>query len=298
MKKVIARILGGSGNQLFCYAAARRLALANDAELVLDDVTGFAWDFQYRRQYVLDRFNITARKATRAERLEPFGRYRRGAIKWLSRKKPFIERCYLEEERAGFDARLLNLDVRGTLYLDGYWQSEKYFKDVEGVIRNDLRIKPPEDTINNNISQNIRGCNAIALHVRWFDKLGAAEIHNMSASYYNRAIALMEKKFKNPHYFVFSDDPVAAQAKLPFLEGRMTFVSHNRGSENAYADLWLMSLCKHFIVANSTFSWWGAWLSGSAAERLIIAPESIKLFNPDILPQGWVSIRSVFNGGE
>src|SRR6267154_4898422 len=81
VKKVIARMRGGLGNQLFCYAAARRLALVNDAELVIDDVTGFARDRQYRRRYALDRFRIAARKATPAERLEPFERYRRGLMK-------------------------------------------------------------------------------------------------------------------------------------------------------------------------------------------------------------------------
>ena len=94
MNKIIPRIFGGLGNQLFCYAAARRLALVNDAELVIDDVTGFARDREYRRQYMLDRFRIPVRKATPAERLEPFERYRRGLMKWLSRSKPFMERHY------------------------------------------------------------------------------------------------------------------------------------------------------------------------------------------------------------
>src|SRR5712691_2524903 len=104
---------GGLGNQLFCYAAARRLALANNAELVIDDVTGFARDRQYRRQYALDSCHIPVRKATPAERLEPFERYRRGVAKWLSRKKPFAERRYLEQEGLDFDERLLDVKVKG-----------------------------------------------------------------------------------------------------------------------------------------------------------------------------------------
>ena len=107
MNKVITRIKGGVGNQLFCYAAARRLALVNNAELVIDDVTGFARDRQYRRKYMLDRFSIPFRKATSAERLEPFERYRRGIMKWLSRRKPFAERRYLEQEGIDIDERLL-----------------------------------------------------------------------------------------------------------------------------------------------------------------------------------------------
>src|SRR6266853_438179 len=96
--RVIARIKGGLGNQLFCYAAARRLALVNNAELVIDDVTGFVRDRQYRRRYALDHFHISVRKATPAERLEPLERYRRGLMKWLSRRKPLEERCYVEQE--------------------------------------------------------------------------------------------------------------------------------------------------------------------------------------------------------
>jgi len=119
MKQIITRIKGGIGNQLFCYAAARRLALVNNAELIIDDVTGFARDRQYRRQYMLNRFQIPVRKATPAERLEPFERYRRGVAKWLSHRKAFTERRYLEQEGLDFDERLLSLRINGTVYIDG-----------------------------------------------------------------------------------------------------------------------------------------------------------------------------------
>lgn len=146
-KKVIARIKGGLGNQLFCYAAARRLALVNNAELAIDDITGFARDRQYRRQCALDHFCIPVRKATPAERLEPIERLRRGVLKWLSRKKPFAERRYLEQEGLDFDERLLALKIKDMLFLDGLWQSEGYFKDVEKALREDLRIIAPHGCI-------------------------------------------------------------------------------------------------------------------------------------------------------
>ena len=111
-RKIITRIKGGLGNQLFCYAAARRLALVNSAELVIDDVTGFVRDHNYRRRYALDHFHIPARKATPAERLEPFERYRRGLMKWSSRRKQFAERRYVEQEGEDFDHRLLALKVK------------------------------------------------------------------------------------------------------------------------------------------------------------------------------------------
>jgi hypothetical protein len=271
-RKVIVRIKGGLGNQLFCYANARRLALANNAELVIDDVTGFVRDRQYYHQYVLDHFHISVRKATPAERLEPFERYRRGIMKWLSRRKPFAERQYVEQEGLDFDERLLTLKVRETLYLDGLWQSEGYFKGVESVIRDDLRINPPKDVLNERAAAEIRNGNAVAMHVRWFEVPGSAEIHNVSADYYHRAIALMEKKINSPRYYVFSDNMEAARAKLGLPEGRAVYVSHNQGRENAYADLWLMTQCRHFIIANSTLSWWAAWLA-PRNDKVVISPQ-------------------------
>lgn len=294
MNKIITRIKGGLGNQLFCYAAARRLALVNNAELVIDNTTGFVRDRQYCRRYMLDRFNITARKATPAERLEPFERYRRGVMKWWSRRKPFAQRRYLEQEGIGFDERLLRIKVTGSLYLDGLWQSEDYFKDVGPAIREDLRIIAPADASNQRLAEEICRGQSVAVHVRWFDAPGSTGIHNVTADYYRRAMAMMEKKIGLPHYFVFSDNPEAAQACLALPEIRATFVTHNRGEENTYADLWLMTQCRHFITANSTFSWWGAWLAYNK-DKIIISP-GIRLKGitawgfPGLLSKSWIKI--------
>ena len=293
MNKIITRIKGGLGNQLFCYAAARRLALINNAELVIDDVTGFVRDRQFRREYALGHFHIPVRKATPVERLEPFERYRRGVMKWLSRRKPFAKRRYLEQEGQDFDARLLALPVKENLYLDGLWQSERYFKDVEQTIRADLRIIPPTDAVNQRMADEIRNSHAVALHVRWFDAPGSATSQNASTDYYHRAIALMEEKIESPHYYLFSDDPSAARAKLTLPEGRVTFVSHNSGDKNAYADLWLMTQCQHFITANSTFSWWGAWLN-PAPDKIVVAPKQWFANNDtvvaDLYLHNWVTL--------
>jgi hypothetical protein len=294
--KIIVRIKGGLGNQLFSYAAARRLSIVNQAELVIDDVTGFSRDFQYQRQYGLGRFCIPIRRATSNERLEPFERYRRGMIKWMSGKKPFLERSYLEQEGIDFDRRLLDLKVSGTLYLDGLWQSENYFKDVEQIIREDLRITPPEDSANQQMAAKITNCNAVALHVRWFEDPNSAGVHNLSIEYYKNAIDLIEQKVDSPHYFLFSDNPEAAAKKICLPEQNVTFVSHNLGDKNAYADLWLMSQCQHFITANSTFSWWAAWL-GSNSTKIITTPlwltnTNVTAWNFDgLIPENWHTIK-------
>jgi len=292
--KVIGRIKGGIGNQLFCYAAARRLSLINKAELIIDDVSGFIRDYQYRRHYMLDHFNISARKATPAERLEPFERYRRGVLKWISRRRPFCEREYVEQEGWDFDPRLLTLRVKGTRYLDGYWQGEGYFKDIESVIREDLRMREPTNENNRRVGDEISKCMAVSVHVRWFDLPATTETHNVSVDYYKRAIALMSERLIAPHYIVFSDRPELARTRLGLSDDEATYVNHNTREEDAWSDLWLMNQCKHFIIANSTFSWWGAWLNQNPG-KIVIAPA--RWFadgrSTEIVPTstGWPTLR-------
>lgn len=295
MSKVIARVYGGLGNQLFCYAAARRLALATSSELVLDDVSGFEHDYVYQRHYQLDHFNISCRKATPAERLEPMARARRYLKRKINRLLPFGARSYIQQEGMDFDARLLGIKPQGVLYLEGYWQGEAYFKDIEPALREDLRIKSPTDEKNLDMSARIRACTAVAVHVRFFDMPGEQGVTNAPGDYYTRAVAKMEELVPGSHYFVFSDQPDSARACIPVSDDRITCVSHNRGDAQAYADLWLMTQCQHFIIANSTFSWWGAWLSTSS-EKQVIAPGYKKLEGKawwgfdGLLPQQWIKL--------
>ena len=175
------------------------------------------------------------------------------------------------QECIDFDARLLHVQPRGTVYLEGYWQGEGYFKDVEDTIRADLQIRPPEDKPNLEMAARIRGRLTVAVHVRFFDAPAADGINNAPSDYYARAVAHMETLAPGAHYFLFSDQPNAARKRIPLTDDRVTLVSHNTGDENAYADLWLMTQCKHFIIANSTFSWWGAWLAPQPGKQ-VIAP--------------------------
>ncbi len=269
--RVISRIKGGLGNQLFCYAAARRLSLANNAELVIDDVSGFVRDYAYQREYQLDHFNIPCRKAAACERLEPFSRVRRMLKRKWNQRLPFSQRAYMQQEGVDFDPRLLRVKPHGTVYLEGYWQSEDYFRDVVATIRQDLQIKPPTDATNLAMAAQIQRCTAVAVHVRFFDEPQASGSNNAPGDYYIRAVKKMDSLVPDAHYFVFSDRSEAARACIPLSDGRLTLVSHNQGDAVAYADLWLMSQCKHFVIANSTFSWWGAWLA-ARSDKQVIAP--------------------------
>ena len=215
--KIIPRIYGGIGNQLFIYAAARRLALVNRAELVLDNVSGFAYDEVYHRHYQLDHFNIPFRKANAKELLEPFSRVQRYLMRKWNQHLLFAQRAYLVQESIDFDKRLLYLKPQGALYLEGYWQSEGYFKDVEETIRQELKIKPPTDPTNQGMAARIRNCTAVALHVRFFDVSHASGINNAPVDYYSRAVETMELLAPDAHYFIFSDQPEAALAEIGFM---------------------------------------------------------------------------------
>jgi len=269
-KKIIARVFGGIGNQIFIYAAAKRLAYINNAELILDHISGFKYDHEYQRHYQLDNFNIESKKANYLERLEPFSKARRYIKKFANRHIEYNRRGYITQENSLFDERLMNLKVKKKVYLEGYWQNEKYFRDISSIIRNDLVINEPTDQINCYLAKKIKSNISIAIHVRFFNDPQTGG--DISSEYYNKAIMEMEKKFPQAHYFLFSDRPADAVNKIVIPPDRMTVVDNNVGDLNAYADLWLMSLCDNFIIANSTFSWWGAWLSKNES-KYVIAPD-------------------------
>ena len=293
--KIISQIKGGIGNQLFCYAAARRLAIVNGAELVLDDISGFSRDFKYKRKFELDRFNISARKATPNERFEPFPRLRRKLKIGLNNFRPFEKRDYLVQKQIDFDSRLLNYKPNSDIYIQGYWQSEDYFKDVEKIVREDLRIIPPIDKMNLKLSEKICKNHSIAVHYRFFDDINSDKKNNISHEYYKTAIKKMDREVPNAHFYFFSDKPEQVSSLISIPHNRFTLVDHNQNKGMAYADLYLMTLCDHYIIANSTFSWWGAWL-GRKKDKKIIAPGFEKKYGKTwwgfkgLIPNYWYKI--------
>ena len=295
-KKIIVRIVGGIGNQLFIYAAARRLSIINNAELVLDCTSGFKYDYLFKRNFQLDHFNISCKKANSPEFLIPHSRYKRFLLRNINKVLPFSFRNYISQNGMDFNPKLLSLTFNGTLFLEGYWQSEDYFIDIEDVLREDLQITPPGDYINNTIRDLI--CNSkisVAVHIRFFNGVEANK--SSLIKYYKNAIDFMQRIAPDAIYFIFSDSPNHARDLIQLPDNRVILVANNEGDENAYADLWLMSQCHHFIIANSTFSWWGAWL-GKNADKIVVAPNVDNDFiQPNVpwgfsglLPDSWIKL--------
>ena len=294
--KVITRITGGIGNQLFCYAFARALSLRNRCELVIDDTSGFLYDKKFKRTYQLHRFNVHGRRASRFENFTILPRGYRFVVRFCCKYVSYpLHFSYVQQQSRDYDSNLKNLVINKTVYLEGYWQSERYFLDFESIIRKDLAIKPPTDSINEKCYDQITSQNSVAIHLRFFEKPNENQgSNNAPGSYYSRAIEKMEGLLSNPHYFVFSDDPNAASNLLSLGHDRVTYISHNDLESTAYADLWLMASCKHFIIANSTFSWWGAWLSEND-KKIVIAPDLI-ISNGSgwgfkgLIPDNWIKM--------
>jgi hypothetical protein len=296
---LVVRLKGGLGNQLFCYAAARRLAWANDAELVLDAVSGFTYDHLYRRTYALGVFGIPARLATPAEQMEPLGRVRRLIARKLSERRPLGQRRYIQQVGVDFDPGILDLRLqKGATYFDAFGQSERYFADIRALLQQDLVMAAPGDSANQDMARQIAASPSVALHVRWFDAGDAAHSSNMSLAYYAQAIPQLLAKMGNAHFFVFSDRPEQTEALLaPLMQGQpCTVVRHNAASGNAEADFWLMRQCRHFIIGNSTFAWWAAWLGEQRhAGTQVLAParnvdpeHSVTAWGfPYLLPERW-----------
>lgn len=287
---IIVKLNGGLGNQLFQYALGRHLAEINRTGLKLD----ISWYKKGIRRYELEYFNIKEQVATPSDISSVVGTDKNFAD-FLNRKiiepvMPYYRRRIVKEKQLGFDSNIFK--VKHNVYLDGFWQSEKYFKPSEMILREILQFKYPLDERNLMIAKQILQVNAVSLHVRRGDYVQNAEFNRLLGTcnneYYQNAIAVIESLVPNPHYFVFSDEMEWVIKNLG-LPPATTYVHHNTHTDS-YRDMQLMSLCQHHIVANSSFSWWGAWL-GHNNEKNVVGPKqwvaSPERFNPSITPTAW-----------
>lgn len=293
MSKVFVILTGGLGNQLFQYALGRYISLSTGGELVIDN-TFFVSPPRglTPREYGLDQFRIAARFMTVRERQTLFS-YRNRGLRFVRKFIDLPGPVNYYREPVG---RLM-LGVRqaqGNVLLDGFWQSELYFEGVEEALRKDLT---PSAGLKGNIAElrhRIRSLNSVSLHVRrgdYVDSRTSASRGNCNLEYYQRAVQIMKDRLEDPHFFLFSDDPQWVSNNLK-LDASSTLVAHHT-PVSAVSDLCLMAACKHHIIANSTFSWWGAWLN-PAHHKLVIRPavwmETQPNMNSTVCPPSWIAI--------
>lgn len=297
---IIVQLKGGLGNQMFQYAFGRSLALQNNTSLAFDlsSLSNNADNSRTtNRSFELsDVFNVNSTEASVAElkKIKPI-LYRavnvfaiKLGLKGIQKSKYFIENKFF------FDPNIKK--VGKDCYLSGYWQSPKYFDVVESLIHDEFTFHRKLDYENLGIESQIRGVNAVSIHIRRtdFQNLVSNSIHGIcSLEYYGEAVKFISTKLANPHFFVFSDDINWAKENLN-LPYQCTFISGNSGSKS-YIDMQLMSACKHNIIANSSFSWWGAWLNDNP-EKIVIAPKNwfankhLNNQTADLIPDTWVRL--------
>lgn len=282
---IIVKLIGGLGNQMFQYAAGRRSADVCNTELKLD-ITGYKNQVGITsREYMLHIFNIQENFARRCE----INKLKKNDFLWRITKN----NSYIREKHFHFDPEML--DINGNCYLEGYWASEKYFKDIENIIRREFTLKNKPDAANQKMISRIKNCDSVSIHIRRGDYVFDEKTnkhHGVCVSkYYLKAVALMAKKVKDLQFFVFSDDLQWVKQNL-HLKHPCFYVDNNIDKKD-YEDMRLMSKCKHNIIANSSFSWWGAWLNKNP-NKIVMAPKKwfreSSINTKDLIPQFWIKI--------
>ena len=285
---IIVKLNGGLGNQMFQYAIARHLALLNRSSLLFDIDLLLHNTVENYRGFQLRVFNISGKTVTKRKH---FG-------KDINHEK--LNNFFHVNEKKVFHFDESVLELRGDIYLEGYWQSEKYFTDIRNVFLKEFVIKTRINKINKDILESIRKSNAVCVHVRrgdYISNLNTYSNHGFcSLQYYKDANTMIVDKTQNPKFFIFSDDPAWCKSSLSFISP--SCIVDVNPPNKGYEDLRLMMNCKHFIIANSSFSWWGAWLSKNT-NKIVIAPKQwFKLkhkwgdYTKDLFPKEWIQIDS------
>jgi hypothetical protein len=295
---IIVRLRGGLGNQLFQYAAAKALADHHHTELKLDLYT---YTRHRYRKFELSRFNVDAPEASRSEVHRFTGS--NPLVRYLNKRENYM-RCPKVFAQPHYHFYQDFFSLPADLYLSGYWQSEKYFHPAAAVIRSQYAPKAPLDERTRAMQQKMRSENSVAIHVRRGDYTSAATYSSffgtLSKEYYDNAFARMKEHLADPVFYIFSDDPAWCRQHFAGIE----VIDFNKG-DDAFKDMLLMSSCRNNIIANSTFSWWGAWLN-SNPDKKVIAPRQwfrenyltrktpvypCRFYNTsDLIPESWERI--------
>jgi len=290
---LIIAVTGGLGNQMFQYAFSKALQQCNK-EVKLDVFSYYAINGIEHNGYELNRiFKINVDLANLAEIKNYFGMC--NLIGKVLRRLHVIKRktFYKCENRYGlitFEPSVFHMEEK---YLWSCWQSEKYFKNIEKTIRENFEFTLPLDEESSSFAEQMKHTNSVSVHVRRGDYLKYTPLKNIcTLTYYKNAIREIYKKVNNPVFYIFSNDILWCKENLKFQNA--IFITGNLGKDS-YKDMQLMSYCKHNIIANSTFSWWGAWLN-SNPDKIVIAPD--KWFNGidgtgDVIPEQWFKVRTI-----
>lgn len=272
---ITVNIKGGLGNQMFQYACGRALSLKNSDSLTLIR-TERGTDID--RPFSLTHFNIKA-DVSPVRKAPLFS-------KWKERLWQKITGDF----HVSYDPKIMKL--KGSVYLDGYFQSENYFKDYENEIREDFTLQESWSGNKAVLAEILKNDqNAVSLHVRRGDYLKHPDFGGIvTKEYYLKAIAHIKERVPEAHFYIFSDDIVWCQNELG-LPSNTTFVSNPELKD--YEEMMLMSFCKHHVIANSSFSWWGAWLN-PRVEKHVVAPARWSNLHEDwyrdIIPATWTRI--------
>lgn len=293
---IVVKLIGGLGNQLFQYAAGRALATYHKTDLALDTshlklVSNGAYT---QRKFELGPFNINTTIANE-EILKNFNFEQSRFVTRLKKISPgLFNKMIFNEHHFNFHTEFLKLPK--DTYLNGYWQSEKYFNSFREKLLAEITLKESLSATALLIDKKISDVNSVSLHVRRGDFVSlksANHFHGyLELDYYKAALEQIKNKVTDPVFFIFSDDLDWCKTHLDFIE-KKEFVEGKANGISTQEEMILMSRCKHNIIANSSFSWWGAWLNQNKS-KTIVAPKNWfadkKINTNDLIPSNWIKI--------
>lgn len=297
--KKIIKLNGGLGNQMFQYAFAYCLAKSFGLRVTLD----LSWFEDVKthtnvtvRPFEIDAFNIDYDAATYQDLAEVVPEDNRSSIQkklWeIFKIKKYKPKGNKFVQTKSFKFQKEPFEYPDYFYYEGYFQNEKYFKDCREDILKIFSLKEQPDEKNQSVLELVNSTNSVSLHVRRGDYVTlecASKVHGTcSLEYYQKAIEYMAKRVKNTHFFLFSDD-IDWVVKNLKIDYPYTVISFNK--DKGVFDMELMKNCKHNIIANSSFSWWGAWLNNNP-EKIVVAPKrwTIKKQKGSLVPNQWVKL--------
>jgi hypothetical protein len=267
-KKLFLCLLGGLGNQLFQYAYARNLQIKYNFDLILDHKTGFMLDLRDKRTFELRDYFIKIQK-----KFVPFFLLFKIYKKIFKSKKLitfFLKKTIIDETNCKSFQKKILAQIKGKkIYLHGFFQSEKYFIDNKKLILKELMPKQSKNKLFKNFVSKIKTDKSVAVGIRLFGEVNSKDIKKiggrLSVDYYNKKLNYFKKNIFNPHFYIFSNEEsknfLKFLDKLNINKKDYTLVTPNKGFENPYDTLWILSHFKNQIISNSTFFWWGAYFA-------------------------------------